>query len=75
MVSLFPMHRFFFTVFTILLVLGLWTVMKHLLSIAPMMDWSDRHYRSFMRLITMRTVLYTEMVTAAAPLILPMTWL
>jgi len=36
------------------------------LSIAPMMDWSDRHYRSFMRLITMRTVLYTEMVTAPA---------
>lgn len=31
-----------------------------------MMDWSDRHYRSFMRLITRRTLLYTEMVTAPA---------
>ncbi|MCF6292307.1 MAG: tRNA dihydrouridine(20/20a) synthase DusA [Robiginitomaculum sp.] len=36
------------------------------LSIAPMMDWSDRHYRSFMRLITKRTVLYTEMLTVTA---------
>ncbi|VAV88074.1 tRNA-dihydrouridine(20/20a) synthase [hydrothermal vent metagenome] len=35
-------------------------------AIAPMMDWSDRHYRSFMRLITRRAVLYSEMVTAAA---------
>ncbi|MBL4618153.1 MAG: tRNA dihydrouridine(20/20a) synthase DusA [Robiginitomaculum sp.] len=31
-----------------------------------MMDWSDRHYRAFMRLITNRTLLYTEMLTAAA---------
>jgi len=38
----------------------------HTLSIAPMMDWSDRHYRAFMRLITKRTLLYTEMITAAA---------
>jgi tRNA-dihydrouridine synthase A len=35
-------------------------------SIAPMMDWSDRHYRSFIRLITQRALLYSEMVTAAA---------
>jgi len=35
-------------------------------SIAPMMDWSDRHYRSFMRLITRRALLYSEMVTSAA---------
>ena len=33
------------------------------LSIAPMMDRTDRHYRYFMRLITQRTLLYTEMVT------------
>lgn len=38
------------------------------LSIAPMMDWTDRHYRFFMRQITRRTLLYTEMVTANAVL-------
>ncbi|ETW01146.1 hypothetical protein H310_06752 [Aphanomyces invadans] len=32
------------------------------LSVAPMMDWTDRHYRYMMRLITRRTLLYTEMV-------------
>ena len=36
------------------------------LSIAPMMDRTDRHYRYFMRQITQRTLLYTEMVTSAA---------
>lgn len=36
------------------------------LSIAPMMDWTDRHYRYFMRLLTKRTLLYTEMVTTGA---------
>ena len=36
------------------------------LSIAPMMDRTDRHYRYFMRQITRRTLLYTEMVTAQA---------
>jgi tRNA-dihydrouridine synthase A len=36
------------------------------LSVAPMMDWTDRHYRAFVRLITKQTLLYTEMVTAAA---------
>jgi tRNA-dihydrouridine synthase A len=35
-------------------------------SIAPMMDWTDRHYRYIMRLITKRTILYTEMITAEA---------
>ena len=39
---------------------------KHFISIAPMMDWSDRHYRFFMRLITKRALLYTEMITAGA---------
>ena len=36
------------------------------LSIAPMMDRTDRHYRYFMRQITRRTLLYTEMITSAA---------
>jgi len=36
------------------------------LSIAPMMDWTDRHDRYFLRLITRRTRLYTEMVTTGA---------
>ncbi len=35
-------------------------------SIAPMMDWTDRHCRYFMRLLSPSVVLYTEMVTAAA---------
>ncbi|RHY21777.1 hypothetical protein DYB25_007876 [Aphanomyces astaci] len=35
------------------------------LSVAPMMDWTDRHYRYMMRLITRRTLLYTEMVVDA----------
>jgi tRNA-dihydrouridine synthase A len=38
----------------------------HRLSIAPMMDRTDRHFRYFMRQITQRTLLYTEMVTSAA---------
>ncbi|MDP3960661.1 MAG: tRNA dihydrouridine(20/20a) synthase DusA [Pseudorhodobacter sp.] len=37
-----------------------------LLSVAPMMDWTDRHCRVFHRLMTRRALLYTEMVTAAA---------
>ena len=36
------------------------------LSIAPMMDRTDRHYRYFMRLITKETLLYTEMVHCRA---------
>lgn len=36
------------------------------LSVAPMMDRTDRHYRYFMRQITRRTLLYTEMVTSMA---------
>ncbi|MFN8578993.1 MAG: tRNA dihydrouridine(20/20a) synthase DusA [Candidatus Sericytochromatia bacterium] len=35
-------------------------------SVAPMMDWTDRHYRYFMRQITHKTLLYTEMVTTGA---------
>ena len=33
------------------------------LSVAPMLDWSDKHCRFFHRLLTQRTRLYTEMVT------------
>jgi tRNA-dihydrouridine synthase A len=36
------------------------------LSVAPMMDCTDRHCRSFHRLLTRRTLLYTEMVTTGA---------
>ncbi len=36
------------------------------ISVAPMMDWTDRHCRYFHRLISPRAVLYTEMVTANA---------
>ena len=36
------------------------------LSVAPMMDWTDRHCRQFHRKFTKHTLLYTEMVTAAA---------
>jgi tRNA-dihydrouridine synthase A len=36
------------------------------LSVAPMMDWTDRHCRFFHRLLSRRAVLYTEMVTTGA---------
>lgn len=36
------------------------------LSVAPMLDWTDRHCRYFHRLITRHTRLYTEMVTTGA---------
>ncbi len=36
------------------------------ISVAPMMDWTDRHCRYFHRLLTRRTRLYTEMVTTGA---------
>jgi tRNA-dihydrouridine synthase A len=38
------------------------------LSVAPMMDWTDRHCRYLHRLLTRRALLYTEMVTAPAVL-------
>lgn len=38
----------------------------HRFSIAPMMDWSDRHCRYFWRLLTQHSLLYTEMVVSAA---------
>ncbi|WP_106393592.1 tRNA dihydrouridine(20/20a) synthase DusA [Enhygromyxa salina] len=36
------------------------------LSVAPMMDRSDRHFRRLMRLISRHTLLYTEMITCPA---------
>ena len=41
-------------------------MIKRTLSIAPMLDWTDRYYRYFARLITKHTLLYTEMVTTGA---------
>ncbi|MCX2982072.1 tRNA dihydrouridine(20/20a) synthase DusA [Halieaceae bacterium IMCC14734] len=35
-------------------------------SVAPMMDWSDRHCRYFWRLLSKQALLYTEMVTTGA---------
>ncbi|HUF56885.1 MAG TPA: tRNA dihydrouridine(20/20a) synthase DusA [Thermohalobaculum sp.] len=36
------------------------------LSVAPMMDWTDRHCRMFHRQFSAHALLYTEMMTAAA---------
>ena len=36
------------------------------IAVAPMMDWTDRHCRYFLRLVSPTVQLYTEMVTAAA---------
>jgi tRNA-dihydrouridine synthase A len=36
------------------------------ISVAPMMDWTDRHCRYFLRGFSPRVLLYTEMITAAA---------
>ncbi|AWK15451.1 tRNA dihydrouridine(20/20a) synthase DusA [Candidatus Fukatsuia symbiotica] len=38
----------------------------HRFSVAPMLDWTDRHCRYFHRLLTRQTLLYTEMVTTGA---------
>jgi len=38
----------------------------HTFAVAPMMDWTDRHFRYLMRQISRRAVLYTEMVTTGA---------
>ena len=40
----------------------------HRFSIAPMMDWTDRHCRAFHRVMSRRARLYTEMVTTGAVL-------
>src|SRR6202008_970978 len=40
--------------------------LSHRFSVAPMMEWTDRHCRFFHRILTRRARLYTEMVTAPA---------
>lgn len=41
------------------------TALPHI-SVAPMMDWTDRHCRYFHRLMAPHIRLYTEMVTTGA---------
>ena len=41
-------------------------VESHKVSVAPMMDYTDRHFRYLLRLISKRAMLYTEMVTPQA---------
>ncbi len=41
---------------------------RYPVSLAPMMDWTDRHFRYFLRLISKHTFLYTEMVHTGAVL-------
>lgn len=38
----------------------------HRFCVAPMLDWTDRHERYFLRLLSRRARLYTEMVTTGA---------
>jgi tRNA-dihydrouridine synthase A len=40
--------------------------MDHRLCVAPMMDWTDRHCRFFLRQVSARAILYTEMITTGA---------
>ena len=42
------------------------STIDHRLSVAPMLDWTDKHSRYFYRLMSQHTVLYTEMVTTGA---------
>ena len=44
------------------------TPLDYRFSVAPMMDWTDRHCRAFHRVLTKRALLWTEMVTADAVL-------
>jgi tRNA-dihydrouridine synthase A len=39
---------------------------SHRFCIAPMMEWTDRHCRYFLRLISKHSLLYTEMITTGA---------
>ncbi|MBK9440122.1 MAG: tRNA dihydrouridine(20/20a) synthase DusA [Comamonadaceae bacterium] len=41
-------------------------LVMHRLSVAPMLDWTDRHCRYFHRLLSQSALLYTEMVTTGA---------
>jgi len=42
------------------------TSLDRKISVAPMMDWTDRHCRYFLRGFAPHTLLYTEMITSAA---------
>lgn len=46
--------------------MGLEAPLDRRLAVAPMLDWTDRHCRFFLRLITRHTLLYSEMVTTGA---------
>ena len=39
---------------------------SHRICVAPMMDWTDRHCRYFLRQVSSRARLYTEMITTGA---------
>ena len=39
---------------------------NRLLSVAPMLDWTDKYCRYFLRQVTRHTLLYTEMITTGA---------
>src|SRR5262245_34940029 len=41
-------------------------MLERKLCVAPMMDWTDRHCRYFLRGFSKHALLYTEMITAAA---------
>ncbi len=41
-------------------------VVDRRVAVAPMMDWTDRHCRYFLRGFSRSVLLYTEMITAAA---------
>jgi len=40
--------------------------LTHRFAVAPMLDWTDRHCRYLLRLLSRRALLYTEMVTTGA---------
>jgi tRNA-dihydrouridine synthase A len=42
------------------------SIAPHRVSVAPMMDYTDRHFRYFIRLMSRHTRLYTEMLTTGA---------
>ena len=42
---------------------------NNVLSVAPMLDWTDTHFRTFLRLICHHAMLYTEMIAAPALLL------
>ena len=39
---------------------------KKIFAVAPMMEWTDRHFRFLARLMSRHTYLYTEMITCNA---------